>query len=245
MLRYLADLALPPLCAACHAPIDRHGLLCPSCWSGIAFLHPPVCDRLGLPLPFAHGGEMISSAALANPPVFDRARAAARYEGIMRELIHDLKFRDRHEGLALFGRLMAAAARQLTPAADIITPIPLSRLRLAARRFNQAALLASALGRETGTPVALMALRRTRRTVSQVGLSRAERRKNVGGAFAVAPGQAGRIEGRRVLLVDDVITTGATADACAAVLKAAGAQAVDVVALARTVGEEDGLADGF
>jgi ComF family protein len=232
-LRYAADLALPPICVSCHAQIDGHNLLCPACWGRINFICPPVCDRLGSPMPFAVEERPVSSAALADPPAFDRARAAASYDGVMRDLIHGLKFLDRHEGAPLFGRMLAEAARDLLPGAEVITPMPLFWRRLVWRRFNQAALLAQALGRETGLPVEMMALRRIRSTASQVGLSGAERQRNVEGAFAVAPRRAGKIVGRRVLLVDDVVTTGATANACAAALKAAGASGVDVVSLAR------------
>lgn len=237
-LKYAADLALPPICVSCHAQIDGHNLLCPGCWWRVNFIRPPVCDRLGSPLPFASEERPVSSAALANPPVFDRARAAACYDGVMRDLIHGMKFLDRHEGARLFGRMLADAARDLLPDAEVIVPMPLSWSRLVWRRFNQAALLAQALGRETGLPVELMALKRVRATASQVGLSFDERRRNVDGAFAVSPRRREKIAGRRVLLVDDVVTTGATANACAAALKAAGARGVDVVSLARV--ETDG-----
>jgi ComF family protein len=241
-LRYAADLALPPICVACGAQISIHGLLCPKCWSKVTFIRPPVCDRLGLPLPFAEGERPLSSAALANPPAFDRARAAAHYDGVMRDLIHGMKFLDRHEGTRLFGCLLASASRELLPGVDVIMPTPLYWRRLARRRFNQAALLARALGRETALPVELLALRRTRPTASQVGLGSAERRRNVEGAFAVAPRHAHKVAGRHVLLVDDVMTTGATAGACATALKLAGARVVDVVALARVAVEERGVA---
>lgn len=241
---WAADIALPPLCVACHAQIGEHGLLCPECWWKIDFIRPPVCDRLGTPLPFCFEERPVSSVALADPPLFDRARAAAHYDGVMRDLIHGMKFLDRHEGLTLFGRMLADAARELIPDAGVIVPTPLSRLRLASRKFNQAALLARALGRETGIPVEMMALRRTRATASQVGLGVAGRRDNVAGAFAVAPRWRRRIAGKRVLLVDDVITTGATAGACAAALREAGAVGVDVVALGLVVVEHPFLSAG-
>ncbi len=175
---------------------------------------------------------MLSAAAVADPPIFDRARAVATHDGAMRRLIHALKYADRQEGRRLFGRWLAGAGRDLLADADILVPVPLARWRLWRRRFNQSALLADALARETGLPMEPLALLRVRATRSQVGLTRAQRRKNVAGAFRVAPRRRHRIDGQAVLLVDDVITTGATAEACARALRRAGARRVDVLALA-------------
>ena len=238
-LRYVADLFLPPVCIRCHAPIAAHGVLCAPCWQGIDFITPPLCDRLGLPLPFASGEDLqLSSMALRHPPVYGRARAAARFDGVMRDLVHGLKYADRHEAVTLFGRMLFSAGTDLLRDADMLMPVPLHRARLWKRRFNQAAILAGRLSMAAGLPLELRALRRIRRTTSQVGLSRGERRRNVADAFAVAPGAAARIAGKRILLVDDVITTGATLGACAQVLKAAGATEVDCLALAIVVDED-------
>lgn len=231
----LADAVLPPLCLSCRSSIDGHGGLCASCWSRVDFIGPPLCDRLGLPLPYSAGEPMVSAAALANPPVFDRARAAASYGTVVRQLVHDLKFRDRHEGRALLVRWMAHAGRELLEGADVLVPVPLARLRLWSRRFNQSALLADGLSRLSGVAADPFALRRTRRTVPQVGLTVDQRRRNVAGAFEVPRTRDATIAGRHVVLVDDVMTTGATADACARTLKGAGAVHVDVLVLARVV----------
>ena len=225
-----ADFVLPPLCVACHVPLASHDALCPACWSQVDFIRPPLCDRLGLPMPFDTGGVMVSAAAAADPPDYDRARAVARYDGIMRALIHDLKFRDRHDSKRLLGRWLTEAGAELLADADILVPVPLTRVRLISRRFNQAAILANEVARRTGLRSFPLALQRTRRTPPQVGLTRAQRRENVAGAFAVA--QKARIDGASVILIDDVITTGATAGACARALKRAGAARVDVLALA-------------
>jgi ComF family protein len=150
----------------------------------------------------------------------------------MRDLVHDLKFRDRHDARRLFGRWLVEAGAELLAGADAIVPVPLTRWRLLGRRFNQAAILAEEISRLTDTPAEPLALVRTRRTQPQVGLTRVQRRKNVAGAFAVASSHAAKISGARVVLVDDVITTGATARACARALKRAGAARVDVLALA-------------
>lgn len=230
--RYLADLALPPLCIACHDPVDRHNALCPRCWSGLNFIRPPLCDRLGLPLPYHAGDGAVSSMALRQSPLYDRARAALVFDGVTRDLLHSFKYADRHEAVPLFARWMSDAGRSLIAEAEVIAPVPLHPWRLLRRRFNQSAVLAGRLARAHGKPV-LLGLKRIRYTKQQVGLAFGERRANVEGAFRVAPRQAAAFAGRRVLLIDDVITTGATVEACAAALKEAGALTVDVLAVAR------------
>lgn len=231
-LRYAADLFLPPVCLRCHAPLASHGVLCAACWSGIDFIAPPVCDRLGHPLPFSLGEVSISTAALRNPPGYARARAAARFDGVMRDLIHAFKYHDRHEAVALFGRMLRSAGTDLIADADVIIPVPLHRWRLWHRRYNQAAYLSLRLAAETGLPLDIHALRRIRYTTAQARLSGHARRANLEGAFMVAPRAARRIRGKRVLLVDDVITTGTTLEVCTHVLKDAGAAEVDCLALA-------------
>jgi ComF family protein len=153
----------------------------------------------------------------------------------MRELIQSFKYRDRQEGLALFARWLRQAGAELLEDADLIVPVPLYPARLWWRRFNQSAMLAQALGRLTGVEVDCFVLRRVKRTVSQVGLSADQRRRNVAGAFKVEKARTGRIRGKKVVVIDDVITTGATAEACARALKRARAARVDVLALARAV----------
>lgn len=230
--RACADVIVPPVCLGCHTPVAAHDTLCPDCWRGIDFIRPPLCDRLGIPMPFDAGDRMISAAAAADPPVYDRARAVARHDGAMRDLVLALKFHDQHQGRRLFGRWMVDAGRELLADADVIVPVPLSRLRLIWRRFNQSALLAQEVARLTGLPFRPLHLVRTRRTRPQPGLSRRERETNVRGAFEVPAKRATEIDGRSVLLIDDVVTTGATVGACARALKAAGARRVDVLALA-------------
>lgn len=233
---YAADLALPPVCIACRSPLSAHGALCPPCWSGIEFVSPPLCDRLGVPLPFSDGAVTISAQALAYPPVFARARAATVYTGVMRRLVHALKYEDRHEATRFLARLMADAGRELLFDADALIPIPLSRTRLRTRRFNQSAELGRHVSRISGVAFEPLALARIRDTASQVGLTLDRRRANVSGAFAVPSRSRSRVEGRHVVLIDDVITTGSTANACAATLLAAGAARVDVLALALVSG---------
>lgn len=231
----LADFVLPPLCLVCRSSVMGHGGLCSACWPRIDFIEPPRCDRLGIPLPFPSDETVVSAAALADPPVYDRARAVARFDGVMRELIHALKYGDRHEGVALFSRWMLHAGADILEDADILIPVPLARLRLWSRRFNQSALLARAVARSIGLVDDPGTLVRTRRTASQVGLSVEQRKMNVAGAFRVPDRHRANIENKNVLLIDDVITTGATANSCARALKRAGAARVDVLALARVV----------
>lgn len=231
-LRKVADIVLPPCCVACQTRMDAHDTLCPACWRQIDFIRPPLCDRLGLPLPFDTGPGTISAAALAHPPDFDRARAVALYQGVMRQLLHDLKYRDTLHGRRLLGRWLVEAGRDLVTPCDVIVAVPLATRRLLHRRFNQAQVLAHEIARLSGKPVAPLALTRVRPTRSQVGLSRSERERNVAGAFAVPARSVPAIAGKAVLLIDDVITTGATASAAARALKRAGAARVDVLAVA-------------
>jgi ComF family protein len=234
MLSSLADLLLPPVCISCRRRVGSHGLLCGDCWGEIDFIAPPICARLGLPLPYETSEPCLSAAAIANPPLYDRARAVARYASTMRDLIQSFKYGDRQEGVALFGRWLVGAGAKLLADADLIVPVPLYRARFWSRRFNQSAMLAHEVGKNAGVPVDCFLLARVKRTEAQVGLSAAQRRKNVAGAFRVTKDRAS-LRGKRVLLIDDVITTGATAEACAKTLKRAGAGHVDVLALARAV----------
>ena len=140
----LADFVLPPLCLVCRSSVTGHGGLCAGCWPGIDFIEPPRCEVLGIPLPFPSAETVVSAAALADPPDYDRARAVARFDGVMRDLIHGLKYGDRQEGVKLFCRWMTHAGADVLEDADILVPVPLARARLWGRRYNQSALLARA-----------------------------------------------------------------------------------------------------
>ena len=217
--------------------MSAHHLLCATCWRDVHFIRRPLCDVLGIPLPFDVGGRMVSAAAVASPPAYDRARAVSHYSGTMRTLIQQFKYADRHDARLLFGRWLVEAGRDLVGETDMVVPVPLNRWRLLSRRFNQAAILAVEVSRGTALPMELHLLQRARFTNSQVGLTRDQRRRNLAGAFRVPRGKRALLEGRRVLLIDDVITTGATVEACARVLRQAGASRVDVLALALVTGE--------
>ncbi len=229
----LFDLVLPPVCTACRKPVERAHALCGDCWSGLRQIERPYCERLGIPFGYDIGPGALSASAIADPPVFDRARAAVLYEGAACELVRALKYRDRTEAARLVGRMTARAGREILGDADLLVPMPLHRNRLWVRTFNQAALMAFEIGRATGLPVDTAALMRIRATRPQVGLAEAERQANVRGAFRVPASRKASVAGRRVVLVDDVLTTGATASAATRALKRAGAVRVDVLTFAR------------
>lgn len=225
----------PPSCIACQAATGEAQALCPACWSGIGFIERPYCERLGTPFTVDLGDGLVSPAAIADPPVFARARAVCRFDGTARDLVHRLKYGDRTDLAATLGRMMTQAGRDLTRDAGLIVPVPLHRTRLWSRRFNQAAMLAQAVARHASVPLAPMALSRVERTRQQVGLTKTQRADNLQGAFRVPPDARPQVEGRRILLVDDVLTTGSTANAAARALLRAGASAVDILTFARVV----------
>ena len=193
------------------------------------FITRPYCERLGTPFAFDVGGPLLSPEAIADPPAFDRARAVALHEGDARGFVHRLKYSDRLDLARPMGRLMAAAGREILAEADLLVPVPLHWTRLFWRRFNQAQALAEEVARHAAVPVETQMLKRRKRTPPQVGLSRARRQANLQGAFVVPEAAGLRIAGARLVLIDDVHTTGATLNACARVLRRAGAANVDVL----------------
>lgn len=232
----IADMIVPPVCLACHARLDRQDSLCGTCWQGIAFIRAPLCDRLGIPLPFGPADRgLVSAAAAADPPVWGRARAVAVYESgsVIAGLIHGMKYADRHDARRMLGKWLVEAGRDLLADADCLVPVPLTRRRLIQRQFNQSGLLAREVSRLSGVEWHSLVLAKVRETEPQVSLSGVARRENLKGAFAVARRRRTAIAGRKVVLIDDVITTGATAEAATKALLAAGASAVDVLAVAR------------
>ncbi len=234
-LRLALDAALPPLCPSCREPVGAGEGLCAGCWSKLSLIEPPFCARLGIPFTYDPGPGLLSMEAIASPPAYDRARAAVRYDEVARALVHGFKYGDRLDLAPMMGRWMARAGRELLAGADGLVPVPLHWRRLWARRFNQSAALAGAISEVSGVAVLHDALNRTRATTQQVGLSRDQRANNVQGAFKVLPARKTDVKGRRLILVDDVLTSGATVDTCAKALLRAGAAHVDVLVFARVV----------
>jgi ComF family protein len=235
----LADVLVPPVCLACHARLDRPDALCGSCWQGVSFIRHPLCDRLGIPLPYGVPGDvLVSAAAVADPPAWARARAVAVYESgsVIAGLIHAMKYADRHDARRMLGRWLAEAGRDLLADADRIVPVPMTRRRLIQRQFNQSALLAREVSRLAGVPWAPAALAKMRDTKPQVTLSGSARRENLRGAFRVTKPGESTVAGRKIVLLDDVITTGATGEAATKALLSAGAARVDVLAVALVAG---------
>lgn len=233
------DLVYPALCPACGLVLGagRRDPLCGACWTGIARIAPPCCVRCGLPLPtFGDAAPPavvgVCASCASEPPAFDYARAAAVYAGALRDALHAFKFERRRALAAPLADLIAEQWASALPAgAEALVPVPLSPARERERGFNQAALVAERLGAVLGLPVRPRWLRRARPTRPQSDLSAGERRVNVRDAFTAAPAVAGR----HLIVVDDVLTTGATAAECARALKRAGAREVGVLAVARAL----------
>lgn len=229
------DLVYPPACAGCGVLLGSGAGLCPGCWSKLAFIERPYCEVLGTPFSHDLGPGILSADAIANPPPFERLRSVALYDDLARNLVHSLKYRDRTDLAPMMAGWMLRAGDGAIEAADVIVPVPLHRLRLIWRKFNQAAELSRALAALSGTPVLIDAVRRTKRTRRQIGLSPRARAENVRSAFSVTPEGREALFGRRVALVDDVYTTGATVAAVTRALKRAGAADVTVLTFARAL----------
>lgn len=239
--RTILDTLLPAHCLTCEALVEAPGQFCPDCFRAASFITAPLCLTCGVPFVHAPHGTMICDACAIDPPPWGEARAALAYDAQSRRLVLGFKHGDRTELATALARMMARAGAALLGRAEVLVPVPLHRGRLLARRFNQSALLARALGRMAALPVAADALRRVKATAPLGELSAGARARMLDGAIAVR--RPAKVAGRHVLLVDDVLTSGATARACTAALLAAGAAGVDVLVAARvrSPGAGDGL----
>lgn len=233
LLVRLVDTVFPPQCAGCGVLTGRHRGVCASCWTALKPIERPYCEVLGLPFSHDLGPGILSADAIANPPVFDRLRSAVLHEGIARDLVHGLKYRDRTDLAQMMGEWMVRASDGHVAAADGIVPVPLHTFRLLSRRFNQSAELSRVIAAVSGKPHLANLLKRTRRTRRQVGLSATARADNVRNAFSVTEDGKAMLSGRKIVLVDDVYTTGATVTAAARALKRAGVAEVTVLTFAR------------
>ena len=230
------DALLPPLCMVCESSVGTTWALCSECWGRIQFVAPPLCACCGVPFEIPVEDPTTCASCLTHPPVFAAARAAILYDEASRPLILSFKHGDRtylSKPLAIW---MHRAGVDVWPEADVIVPVPLHRWRLLKRRYNQSALLAREIARLADKPVLVDALQRIRATPAQGHRNRDERRENVKGAFAIHPRRQAAIQGKTVVLIDDVLTTGATLNECARALLAAGAKIVKVLTTARVKG---------
>jgi ComF family protein len=233
--RYLAAALFPDTCLGCRMPVAARGTLCPECWPQVHFIAEPVCPVTGIPFQHEFGDGMVSAEAIANPPPYRKARAAAIHNGIARQLVQRLKYADHTELAPWMAAWMMRAGGGLCADNDVLVPVPLHRWRYFTRRYNQTAELGRAIAGKAGMPFAPDALERVKPTRRQVGLSANERKLNVRGAFRVPEACEIAVAGRRVLLVDDVFTTGATVEAATLALARAGAGSVDVLTFSRVV----------
>ena len=236
--RRILDFALPPRCPGCGAITDRPHLFCLACWQELHFLGEPCCERCGLPFEYDSGPGTECGSCLASPPEYDRLRAAVAYGETARKVALKLKYSGR-PGVA---ETLAHFMQRYVPGDDegsLLVPVPLHRWRIWKRGYNQSALIASALGRRTGQRAELDLLRRVKATPVLRGLGRRERALAVRGAFSLSPKGRNVITGRNVILIDDVYTSGATANACAKALKRGGAGRVNIICWARVLHTED------
>ena len=244
ILAGIIDCVFPPRCITCGTLLEacRPLPFCPDCYGGIRFIHSPLCPRCGLPFPAVEGTDHLCGECLAAEKPYAVARSVGLYEGTLLKAIHLFKYKGKIGIGRILGALMADFAGSLwdMKAFSLVLPVPLHKSRLRQRGFNQAVILARVLAKRFTLPLDFMALRRHLLTAPQVGLGREDRLTNVRGAFSIH--KPAKVAGRRILLVDDVYTTGSTLSECASILMRADAEAVAALTLARAVGAPGGSA---
>ncbi len=226
-------LFLPPNCAGCNVLLAESHALCPVCWKRLHFISRPFCEKYAVPFSYEKAADALSPEAYRFPPPWSQARAVALFEELAADLVHGLKYKDRHDYAPLMARLMSRAAPELIEQADLVCPVPLHWGRFIRRRCNQSALLAKAVAKQNGKNFLAGALKRHKSTRSQVGLSREARARNLAGVFSVKTARVPVLRDRSVLLIDDVMTSGATLGAATKALLKAGAREVNVLVFAR------------
>lgn len=229
------DAIYPPQCIACHAPVGVAGNLCASCWNDVNFIANPLCSCCGTPFELSAYGGAVCGECIAHPPLYKMARAVFCYDDASRRLITSFKYSDRIYTSDAFAKWMLRAGEEIMQDADFIISVPMHRLRLITRRYNQAALLANSMAKQSSLPVYHKILLRKKYTKPQASLTFKQRKLNVKGAFIINPKYMDRIINKNIIIVDDVMTTGATIDACIRPLLKAGAASVNVLTIAKTV----------
>ncbi|PCI56095.1 MAG: amidophosphoribosyltransferase [Alphaproteobacteria bacterium] len=229
------NLILPPRCPVTGDMVDAQGMISSDAWRDLVFIGDPLCAHCGVPLAFETEGNARCMTCLETPPIYHCARAALQYNDISRNLILGFKHGDKTHVIQSFLPWLKQAGREMLGQADYLIPVPLHPARLIMRRYNQAALIAGALAKSVDIPCLPTAMKRVRATPSQGHLTSDERMKNVQEAFDVPLKYQEMIKGKSIILIDDVLTTGATVNECAKVLYYHGARQVDVLTLARVV----------
>jgi len=231
LLGKLPEMLVPMTCLTCDAFVEKQGGCCAKCWRELRFISEPLCPVYGTPFAVDMGEGMLSTEAIANPPPFGRLRAVMLYDVLARKLISSMKYSDRTDLIPWLSNWMKVAGRELLAETDVIIPVPLHKSRLRMRRFNQAGELARRLREKSQFRPELLI--RHKPTKQQVGLTESERERNMSGAFVVPEEMKVHLKGQRVLLVDDVYTTGSTVKAATRALKRGGASNIDVLVFAK------------
>lgn len=227
------DLVLPPRCIATGDIVDAPGKISPRFWQTLHFIHAPLCKTCGVPFDYDADDGYVCASCLAYPPHYTAARAAVVYDDASKKAILSLKYGDQTHVYKTFSDWIARAGHDLLSQTDLLIPVPLHPMRLWSRRFNQAGLIADGIARHTGIPVSHNTLRRAKKTKPHKALTYKQRTQNVKNAFAVNPAKAAALSGKTICLIDDVMTTGATVNACAILLKTCGVANVYVLTVAR------------
>jgi ComF family protein len=236
LLKTAVDIIFPAQCLACPTIVTVKGNLCHHCWDNIAFISSPQCEKCGMPFELENSSGMLCGNCIGeNGPRYDKARAVIQYDESSRNLITNFKYSDKTHSCKHFAAWMVRVGQEFIENADIIAPVPLHRIRLFTRRYNQSALLAKSISQQCGVPAHNRLLIRTKNTPPQASLTFKQRTINVRNAFKVNSTYANKITGKNIILVDDVITTGSTINACVRALKKSGAGEVYVLTLAMTV----------
>ena len=233
LAKKVLNLLLPPVCPVCAEPVYDHTTLCVKCFGSLDFITDPCCRVCGRPFPFEILGDATCAACLKNPPIFHKACAVVVYNDMAKKILLPFKHGDRLDLVPLIAKMMATRGKEMIQTADYIMPVPLHRFRLLKRKYNQSALLAQALAKRFHKSYLPDGLHRIRSTPKQGKLSPDQRKKNVSNAFQASARYA--FKDKSVLLIDDVLTTGATANECAKVLIKAGAKQVDILTFATTL----------